>query len=145
MFTHILIATDGSPASERAAILGVDLAKRLDARVTALHVSPRFHVLTYRTDMLEETRSEYEHDAQAHADRYLGVVAAAARAREVPCETVRERSDEVAQSIVDLSRRAGCDLIVMASQGRSAVARLLVGSETQRVLLQAGIPVMVCR
>lgn len=145
MFTHFLIATDGSPLSERAVNAGIDLAKRVGARVTALHVSPRFHVLTYRTDMLEETRSEYEKDSKLHADKYLAYVEKAAQAGNVRCETVREQSDDVAQAVVDAAQRNGCDLIVMASHGRSGAARLLLGSETQRVLVQATVPVMVCR
>ena len=38
MFKHILIATDGSELSERAIRLGVDLAKAVGARVTAVMV-----------------------------------------------------------------------------------------------------------
>jgi len=145
MFTHLLIATDGSPLSERAANTGVELAKRVGARVTAVHVSPRFHVLTYRSDMLEETRSEYEKDSQLHADKYLSYVARVAQANHVRCETLREQSDHIPQSIVEAAQRHGCDLIVMASHGRGGAARILLGSETQRVLVQATVPVMVCR
>ena len=58
MFKHLLIPTDGSPLSERAALKGLELARTLGARVTALHVSPRFHVITYRTEMLEDSRDD---------------------------------------------------------------------------------------
>jgi nucleotide-binding universal stress UspA family protein len=95
MFSQMLIATDGLSLSEKAVLAGIDLARRVGARVTAVHVSPRFHVLTYRTDMLEETRSEYEKDARVHAQKYLDFVERAAAAAGVRCEAVREQSDDV--------------------------------------------------
>jgi nucleotide-binding universal stress UspA family protein len=39
----------------------------------------------------------------------------------------------------------GCDLIFMASHGRSGVSALLLGSETQKVLAHSRIPVLVYR
>ena len=71
MFKHILLPTDGTPLSESAVRKGIALAHDHGARVTGVHVSPQFHLLTYRTDMLEETRDEYERDSRAHAERYL--------------------------------------------------------------------------
>ena len=143
MFKHLLLPTDGSPLSEKAVLQGIQLAHVLGARVTGVHISPRFHVLTYRTDMLEETRAEYERDSQAHAERYLAFITKAAAESGVPCETVRERSDDVFQSIIGVARKRACDLIVMASHGRRGIGGLLLGSETQRVLTHSGIPVLV--
>jgi len=39
----------------------------------------------------------------------------------------------------------GCDLIAMASHGRTGIARVMLGSETQKVLAHATIPVLVMR
>ena len=39
MFKHILLPTDGSEFSERAALYGVQLAQSLNARVTAITVT----------------------------------------------------------------------------------------------------------
>ncbi len=145
MFTHLLLPTDGSTLSENAVRKGIALARALGARVTGLHVSPRFQVLTYRTDMLEETRAEYERDSKVHADRYLAFISMAAAESKVPCETLSESRDDVHQSIIDAARKRGCDLIVMASHGRRGIAGVLLGSETQRVLTHTDIPVLVCR
>ncbi|MGZ5228955.1 MAG: universal stress protein, partial [Burkholderiales bacterium] len=38
-----------------------------------------------------------------------------------------------------------CDLILMASHGRSGMSGFLLGSETQKVLTHTGIPVLVYR
>lgn len=56
---------------------------------------------------------------------------------------VRESSDDVFQSIIDVARTRGCDLIAMASHGRRGISGMLVGSETQRVLTHSNLPVPV--
>ena len=43
------------------------------------------------------------------------------------------------------AKAKGCDLIVMSSHGRSGVTALLLGSETQKVLVHSKVPVLVCR
>ena len=145
MFKHLLLPTDGSPLSERAVIKGIELAAEQGARVTGIHVSPQFHVLTYRPDMLEETRDTYAKDSELHAKRYLDFISKTAAESKVPCETLRKISDEPFQAIIDVARAQGCDLIVMASHGRRGVKGFLLGSETHRVLTHSDIPVLVWR
>jgi len=145
MFKHVLIPTDGSPLSERAVLKGIELAAEQGARVTGVHVSPQFHILTYRPDMLEETRDTYAGDSEAHAKLYLDFISRTAAESKVPCETVRQISDEPFQAIIDTARQQGCDLIGMASHGRRGISGVLIGSETNRVLTHSGIPVLVWR
>ena len=145
MFKHLLIPTDGSPLSEGGALKGLQLARALGARVTALHVSPPFHVMTYRAEMVEDTRDEYEHAAKVHAERHLAFVAKAAAEAGVACERVHRVSDDVHGSIIAVARDTGCDAIAMASHGRRGVAGVLIGSETQHVLTHSKLPVVVWR
>jgi nucleotide-binding universal stress UspA family protein len=145
MFKHILVPTDGSTLSESAARKSIQFARSLGGRVTALHVSPEFHVLTYRTEMLEDTRDEYERDSRAHAERYLAFVAKAASESGVSCDTVRRVDDEVYQCIIDVARSKECDCIAMASHGRRGAAGILLASQTQLVLTHSTLPVLVWR
>ena len=145
MFKHLLLPTDGSPLSERAVIKGIELAAEQGARVTGIHVSPQFRVLTYRPDMLEETRDTYAQDSEVHAKRYLDFISKTAAESKVPCETLREISDEPFQAIINVARSRGCDLIVMASHGRRGIKGFLLGSETQRVLTHSDIPTLIWR
>ncbi len=89
MFKHLLLPTDGSELSQRAVTQGIDLAKALGARVTAFHAIPRFHILTYDPDMLEDTRAQYERDSRAQAEQYLAAVQRAAEAAGV-CPATRK-------------------------------------------------------
>jgi nucleotide-binding universal stress UspA family protein len=47
--------------------------------------------------------------------------------------------------IAKAARRHRCDLIFMASHGRRGIARLLLGSETAKVLAASRIPVLVLK
>ena len=143
MFKHILVPTDGSPLSEGAVLKGIELARALGARVTGLHVTPHFQVLTYRTDMLEDTREEFDRDSQAADDRHLAFVRKSADEMGVPCTTLRAVSDDVDQAILDTAHQHVCDLIVMASHGRRGLDRVLMGSQTQRVTTHSRVPVLV--
>ena len=144
MFAHILIPTDGSPLSERAIAQGIRLAKATGARVTGLYVMPQFHVFTYRTEMLEDTREEYAKDCNAHAVEYLAVVERVAREAGVACSTASLSDDHPDEAILRVAEERGCDAIVMASHGRRGVAGVLMGSVTQKVLTHGKLPVLVC-
>jgi nucleotide-binding universal stress UspA family protein len=145
MFKHLLLPTDGSQLSEAAVRNGIEFAKGIHARVTGLYVMPEFHVLTYRTEMLEDTKDQFANDCRAHAEQYLAVIAAAAREAGVACDTVTATSDHPHEAIIKTAGDKGCDLIMMASHGRRGVQGLLIGSETQKVLTHSRIPVLVYR
>jgi nucleotide-binding universal stress UspA family protein len=52
--------------------------------------------------------------------------------------------DHPYEAIVATAKEKGCDLIVVASHGRSGLAAVLLGSVTTRVLTHRAIPVLVC-
>jgi len=144
MFKHILLPTDGSELSEAAIRKGIAFAKSIGARVTGFYAMPEFHVFTYKTEMLEDTKEEFSRDSKAHAAKYLGVIEKAAEEAGVACDTVVAKSDEPYEQIIQTAQHKGCDLIMMASHGRRGVRSPLLGSETHKVLMHSKLPVLVC-
>jgi nucleotide-binding universal stress UspA family protein len=150
---HFLISTDGSKLSEKAAKQGIALAKALRARVTALHVIPQFHAFTYRAQMLlsyhtalaEDSEDAYKAATVAQASRILQFVQRAAATAGVPCKTVHVVDDQPWRAIIETAKKNKCGMIVMASHGHGGLQGVLLGSETQKVLVHADIPVLVCR
>jgi nucleotide-binding universal stress UspA family protein len=145
MFKHILIPTDGTDLSRKAVIYGVQLAKTVGARVTAISVSEPYHVASMDAVLVAETPDEHEAQTARVAERALEQVRMAAEAASVSAETLRKVHDQPYCAIIDCANACGCDLIVMASHGRRGVAALLVGSETTKVLTHSTIPVLVYR
>lgn len=145
MYQRILLPTDGSDASRRAVRAGVEFARSVKADVVGLHVTPHFHVVTANSRMLEDTPDQYAADCSQRARRVLADVEAAAQEAGVTSRLEHASSDDPYEAIVDTARRLGCDLIVMASHGRRGIKGLLLGSETQKVLVHSTIPVLVHR
>ena len=145
MFKHILLPTDGSALSELAIRRGIEFAKDINAQVTGFCAQPEFHVFTYKTEMLEDTRDQYAKDSRACAAENLAVIENAAKKAGVQCDTFDVINDRPYEAIVKAAEDKGCDLILMASHGRSGMNGVLLGSETQKVLAHCGIPVLVYR
>ena len=147
MFTNILIATDGSELAEKAVPHGVSLAKLASAKVTALIVEAPFNFFKLPEAQIREMPEALEQHtkrAKQHAAKALNYIADAAKADGVTCETVQLEHDQPYQAIIKTAEDKGCDLIVMASHGRSGISAVLLGSVTNKVLTHTKIPVLVC-
>ena len=145
MFKHLLLPTDGSEASRATVLHGVRLAKEFNARITGICVVPEFHVLTFNTTMIEDTRDVFIAESRSQALKYLALLNRAADEAGVPCETEVVLGDHPYEAILQACESRGCDLIMMASHGRRGLQALLIGSETQKVLTHSKVPVLVYR
>ena len=153
MYKHVLVPTDGSDLSERAARDGVRFAKSLGAQLTALHTTPLFYpseLLAYKAPARagpEYAASAREHEEfwKEQAVRALEPIELMAREAGVVCSTVHRVSDSPWEVIISVATERGCDVIFMASHGRRGVNALLIGSETNKVLTHTKIPVTVWR
>ena len=148
MYRYVLIPTDGSELAQKAIVHGLSFAKAVGAKVTALTVEPSFNVYDVpasRKDLMSAAFEEYAKLARAHAASILNGIADEAKVVGVECETVQVAHDHPYQAIVATATEKGCDLIVMASHGRSGIKAVVLGSVTARVLTHTTIPVLVYR
>lgn len=145
MFKHILIATDGSPLSRRAADTGIELARTLGASVYAFHAVMPFPAVAYFAEMLLASQAQYTEAATERARIYLDDASQRARTAGVACETGYTVNAHPHEAIIAAAADQHCDLIVMASHGHHGVERALLGSETHRTILYGDVPVLVCR
>jgi nucleotide-binding universal stress UspA family protein len=147
MFKHILVPTDGSELSQRAATAAIDEARATGARLTVLHAMPPATPVVF-SELLPVAYmppEEHERLVSSAADVYLAIIREQAEAAGVECHMVKVTSDFPAETIVETAKKRHCDLIWMASHGRRGMAAVLLGSETQKVLAHAGLPVLVYR
>lgn len=147
MFKHILIATDGSRLSAKAVKEGVRLAKSLGAKIAAVHVYPSHFGISYgNLGIIDaQTQNRLRKRARAEGEKYLERACAAAEAAGVACERVLLENDQPSKGIIGAARRKRCDLIMMAAHGRRGLSALVLGSETNKVLVNSRIPVLVYR
>jgi nucleotide-binding universal stress UspA family protein len=147
MFKHILVTTDGSGFSNKAVSTGARLAKSLGAKLLLLHVrspieSPH-HIEGGALSNLggKAMMQEIEDEERKLLDAALEIAAADGAS----AETAFIAGYSTYDAIIRIAREQSCDLIVMASHGRSGISGLLLGSETQKVLTHTAIPVLVVR
>lgn len=145
MYKRILLPTDGSEASRRAIAAGVSFARETGAELVAMTATTPFHTFTANAEMLETTQQQYEDSSRQQAQRRLDEIASLARGAGVPCSVVQVVSDDPHEAIIATARERMCDLIIMASHGHKGLKGLLLGSETQKVLVHSAIPVLVHR
>lgn len=147
MFKNIMIPTDGSALSRRAVKDAVQLACKLHAKVTGFYVAPTFHIEVYDDYIPPDLVTPQQHTTNARktAQRHLAFVKKTAGDYKVSCAGYFVMSDAPAEAIVKAARKYRCDLIYMGSHGRSGLAKLLLGSQTSKVLAHTRIPVLVHR
>jgi nucleotide-binding universal stress UspA family protein len=146
MFKNILLATDGSPASEHAAELAVSLARESHARLTALYVIDPYPYLgvgeASAVGFQAYMGNAYEHAAQAHA-RVTELCRKADGS--VDLQLRRGEDASAAESIVRTALEEDADLIVVGSHGRTGLSRVMLGSVAAKVVTASPVPVLVAR
>jgi nucleotide-binding universal stress UspA family protein len=122
----ILLAVDGSRCADAAAVSAGILAKRCGLPVTVLSVCANDDL---KCDLV-----------QAMADRVRDLL----RQDGVAADSVVKEGNP-AKAIVEAAAENECDLIVVGSHGRTGLDRILMGSVSQQVVVQARCPVMVVK
>jgi nucleotide-binding universal stress UspA family protein len=147
MYKRILIPTDGSEISHRAAAQGIALAKALDASVKALFVIdtrtfPGTHPIVPESmaphyfSLLDEMRKAGE----------AAVQEVATEAKEAGVAVEHEVVEGLPSTcILEAAAKMNADLLVMGTHGRSGFAALLLGSTTQACVHGAELPVLLVR
>lgn len=141
MLRRILLATDGSPWSLKAARTAGALARMVpDAEVTVLyvtHVPKALHL---------ENLLDVPLDPMIR-NTARPVLEATLDALDIPQVQVRSEVQigEPAEEIVEMARSLKFDVIVLGSRGLGPVKELLLGSVSHRVLNTAPCPVLLVR
>lgn len=133
MYDRLLIPTDGSDGTRWSIDHGLRIAEQFDASVHALSVVPEGPLGTLQTD-----------SAIPAAERAVAQVERDARTSGLPVETEIAHGvphEEILAYVTD----QGIDVIVMGTQGRTGIDRVLVGSVTERVVRMATVPVITVR
>ena len=147
MFKNILLATDGSDISARAAIMAVNLARVHGAKITAVYVMEPYPYLGIGEASPYGMQAYAAAAQKLAADAHMAVetLCTQAGSAAVPLEARAIENVGAPTGIVQTAKAEGADLIVMGSHGRSGIARMMLGSVANRVLAESPVPVLVVR
>lgn len=143
MIKKIMIATDGSEASRKAARAGVEIARALCSDVTSVYV-----VDTHRLNSLHGYAS-----LPGLKDKILDLMLREGEAATsevdkmasdagLPLKKIVAEGDPSSE-LLRISQESGMDMIVIGSTGRSGLNKFLLGSVAEKVIRHSKVPVML--
>lgn len=145
MFKTILLPTDGSDLSEKAIDTAIEYAQLCGAKIYGISVAEPYPFTPLAESAMSIDPTAYEESVCNLARQHVGKIADAAQAAGVSCEVSVVLSFSPDEEIINAAKKYHCDVIFMASHGRSGLSRLFLGSKTQKVLAHSTIPVLVLR
>ena len=141
--TRILLAADGSPHAERAALMAVDLAESTGSRLHVVIAGRTFLSAVYEAYTESEAgREAIWREAQEILDEQVRKIEEAGGTVAIAHLKMGERRDE---AIVHLAEDIRAGLIVIGSRGFGGLRRVLMGNVADSVVRHAHCPVLVVR
>jgi nucleotide-binding universal stress UspA family protein len=152
MFKKILIATDGSVSSEKAANFGIELAKLSQGKIVILYVAdinsylpaeslvppfggPNPHAIDKMVTDLRNSLIEAGEKATSHIEEK-------ARMAGIPSERLVVEGNS-ASEILKFAEDAAMELIVVGKIGKTGLRKFLIGSVAERVVRNSKVPVVI--
>jgi nucleotide-binding universal stress UspA family protein len=141
VFTNILVAIDGSEASQRALSQAVDLAKLCNAKLHTIYVVetglfsslPMEGTVEIMYSVLEKEGDEVMERAKVYATgKGITVI-------------THLKQGHAGSEILALAEEEKSDLIIVGSHGKSNTDRLLIGSVSTFVVTHSTVTTMVVR
>lgn len=141
VFTNILVAMDGSEASQRALSQAVDLAKLCNAKLHTIYIVetglfsslPMEGTVEIMYSVLEKEGEEVMERAKKYAsEKSITVI-------------THMKQGHAGSEILALAEEEKSDLIIVGSHGKSNTDRLLIGSVSTFVVTHSTVTTMVVR
>jgi nucleotide-binding universal stress UspA family protein len=139
---HLLVPIDFSPYSDHALEYAIELAQKLQAHLTLLHV---IHLTPLTMgDMVTSFPGPFPEEVETEARRLMDALLGRLRDAGLEGETVLVHGIPF-QSIIDTAKDNGTDLIIMGTHGRTGLTYALMGSVAEKVVRLSPCPVLVTR
>lgn len=141
MYDIVLFPTDGSETATAAADHAIDMVTRHDATLHVLYVIDHERV----SRMAPDLGSDHVKDTlRQEGEKATGEIADQASAAGVDT-TTSLREGSAGETITAYAADVGADAIVMGTNGRTGMDRLLMGSVAERVIQSTERPVMTVK
>ncbi|MBI5847386.1 MAG: universal stress protein [Nitrospirae bacterium] len=138
-YASILVPYDGSDFSKLAVKRACEIAKQDHSSVTVLYVIPRYEEMLefFKTDSIRSSMMQEAEKITKSAKEFALLQGT----------TVNTHVSEghAPDRIVEMAKEQKHDLIVMGSHGYHGVNKAILGSTTERVIMNAACPILVVR
>jgi len=141
-YHHVLVAYDGSKASNKALHHAVQLVEsQPGSKLTVAHVAARPPYAYAGFGMV--LPSGYEERMKEYRDDLIGT--AQDQIKELPYKQVVVLDGTPSSAILECAKENCCDLIVIGNRGLGPIREWMLGSVSHHVVQQAQIPVLVVK
>jgi len=137
----ILVPTDGSEHSVRAAEYAISIAKTNDAQIMVIYVVDE--VVVDQFSKVAE-RQAIERELKRDGQRYIHYIIGLAETEGVESSSMLVKGRPFEQ-ILNLAKGLKIDLLVMGTYGHQGSERILMGSVAERVIQYSPCPVLVVK
>ena len=141
MFSNILVAIDGSKASEQAFVCAVEMAALYGAK---LHVVYVIESGLFSSLPADNTVEIMYRALEREGEEVLAKARTSAKDHGVALTTFMKQG-HAGNEIITLAEQQKADMIVVGSHGKSKVDRLLLGSVSNYVVTHGMITTLVVR
>lgn len=145
MFKCILVPSDRSEAVTSPLHAAIALARQLGGKIVLLCVADQLTFNPFSESVPATDWQAYEARERVLALQHLEALRRTVDEAGVRCDPALAQSDTPAQKILETAQQHQCDAIFMSAHRRPRLLQLFVGSQTQKVLAHATVPVMVFR
>jgi nucleotide-binding universal stress UspA family protein len=146
MFQNIILPVDGSKPSQKAAEVGIDLAKLSKGRVTALFVidigKEYAGIGGVSWNIADKVVQGVKDSLQQLGDETLKGVGEMAQKAGVSFEA-KVVEGQPATEIIKMAETSNADMIVMGRLGRTGISKFLMGSVADKVVRHSRVPVLM--
>ncbi|MBI4687541.1 MAG: universal stress protein [Nitrospirae bacterium] len=138
-YKSIMVPFDGSEYSKKALERACKLSKADEAEVTVLYVIPRYEEMVefFKTAAIKESLS---HEAQKIIDKAQKTASSCG----ISIAAMIQEGN-AGDKIIEIANSMKHDLIVMGTYGWKGINRAIMGSSTQRVIMNASCPVLTVK
>lgn len=133
MYQNILLPTDGSERSREAIDPALPIASQFDATIHALSVA----------EMVQQ-KDQLRADAKEEAERALDEVETQVTGENIDV-TRAIRTGMPGEEILQYVDQNDVDMIIMGTQGKTGLNRVLLGSIAEKIIRESPVPVMTVR
>jgi nucleotide-binding universal stress UspA family protein len=147
LIQRILVPLDSSDASKIAVPYAIQLAKKLKARITLFSMAQTVYAQSF--DGMQAgigvNWDNIDAGTEKYTEEYLRSVENEIKEAGVDADHSTYLGIDAAYEILEMEKKTQADLVVMATRGRSPIARWAFGSVAEKVLREGDRPILMVR
>lgn len=146
MHKRILVVVGDDPVSSNATKMGIEMAQAQGADILFFYVLPRLDIIARGEPhvFVDFPDSDIQRKMASAAQQKLTAASKLAEREGVHSLRATVQHDDAAQCVADAAQSRHCHMIVVATERKNAVMRMVTGSIVPRLLSVATVPVLVC-